>query len=270
MNKMNRYAFSTAALYPLASEAALELIGKAGFGYAELMPQAFSDVGDDFAERALKTGVRVGSIHYPLAMFGMLYTSHPAMTEDGRIFSRKVVRLCRMLGAGILVVHPHVPSSPQYREILEEPVLKNLLYVADLCRENNITMAVENSPKGSGNTGDGLLGYINSLGSHPAIRPMVDTTEACEAFQDPAEFIKTVRPAHVHLSDHKGELKHLPAGQGSIDWDAVKDALVFTGYTGYYTLEPSYRYYLDDIENRLKDAFRFISSLIGGSAGSPG
>lgn len=262
---MNRYAFSTAALYPLASETALEYIGKAGFRYAELMPQAFSDVDDDFAERALKTGVQVSSVHYPLAMFGMLYTSHPAMAEDGRVFSRKVVRLCQRLGAGILVVHPHVPSSPQYREILEEPVLKNLLYVADLCRENNITMAMENSPKGSGNTGQGLLGYIASLGPHPAIRPMVDTTEACEAFQDPVDFIKTVSPVLMHLSDHKGELKHLPAGQGGIDWNAVRDALIFTGFNGYYTLEPSYRYYLEDIENRLKDAYRFISSLIGGT-----
>jgi len=259
---MYKYAFSTAALYPFASEDALNLIGRAGFKYAELMPQAFSDVSDDFAARALETGVQVSSVHYPLAMFAMLYTSHPAMVEDGRKFSRDLVRLCRKLGASILVVHPHVPSSPQFRAILEEPVLKNLVYVADLCRECNITLAMENSPKGDGNTGKGLLSYISSFGGHPAIQPMVDTTEACEAFQDPVEFIKTVRPVYVHLSDHKGEQKHLPAGQGSINWNAVKDALALIGYNGYYTLEPSYRYYLEDVENRLRDAYRFISTLI--------
>lgn len=259
---MHKYAFSTAALYPLASDNALNLIGKAGFRYAELMPQAFSDVSDDFATRALKTGVQVCSIHYPLAMFGMLYTSHPDMIEDGRKFSRDLVKLCSRLGAAILVVHPHVPSSPQYRAILDEPVIKNLVYVADLCREYNITLAMENSPKGSGNTGEGLLNYVASFGGHPAIHPMVDTTEACEAFQDPVEFIKTVRPVHMHLSDHKDEKRHLPAGQGIIDWNAVKEAL--NGYDGFYTLEPSYRFYLEDAENRLKSAYQFISSLIGG------
>ena len=89
---MNKYAFSTAALYPLESDVALNLIKNAGFKYAELMPQAFSDVTDEFAVKAKKIGIRVGSVHYPLAMFAMLYTSHPVMSEDGRRFGRDIVR----------------------------------------------------------------------------------------------------------------------------------------------------------------------------------
>lgn len=261
---MKKYAFSTAALYPLSSDIALNLIGKAGFRYAELMPQAFSDVSDSFASRALKSGVKVVSIHYPLSMFAMLYTSHPDMSEDGRRFSRDLVNLCKILGVSILVVHPHVPPTAEYKTILEEPVIKNIAYVADLCHANNITLAMENSPKGSGNTGEGLLNYIASFRDHPAIRPMVDTTEACEACQDPAEFIRTVKPIHLHLSDYKEEKKHLPAGKGAIDWKSIKDAVEAIEYSGFYTLEPSYRFYLEDVENRLSEAYRFISALFEG------
>ncbi len=259
---MNKYAFSTAALYPLESDVALNLIKNAGFKYAELMPQAFSDVTDEFAVKAKKIGIRVGSVHYPLAMFAMLYTSHPVMSEDGRRFGRDIVRLCTMLETTVLVIHPHIPPAEKHRTLLEPPIIENMVYLADLCKENNIKLAMENSPKGDGYTGEGLLRYISSFGGHSAIHPMVDTTEACEAFQDPAEFIRTVKPVHLHMSDHKGENKHLPAGQGSINWNAVKSVLEQVRYDGYYTLEPSYRHYLEDTENRLAEAYQFIKGLI--------
>ena len=257
---MDRYAFSTAALYPLESDAALGLIKNAGFKYAELMPQAFSDITDEFADKAIKTGVKISSIHYPLAMFAMLYTSHPSMSEDGHRFAKDIVRLCTRLGAEVLVVHPNIPPAEKHRALLEPPIIKNIVYLADLCYENNVRLAMENSPKGDGKTGEGLLKYISSFKGHPAIYPMVDTTEACEAFQDPAEFIKTVKPIHLHLSDYKDDMKHLPAGQGSINWKDVKSALSRIEYDGYYTLEPSYRYYLEDTENRLKEAYDFIKT----------
>jgi sugar phosphate isomerase/epimerase len=261
---MSRYAFSTAALYPLESDVALGLIKKAGFKYAELMPQAFSDITDEFADKALDTGVQVSSVHYPLAMFALLYTSHPAMSEDGYRFGSDIVRLCTKLGAGVLVIHPHIPPAEEHRAILEPPIIKNMVYLADLCYKNNIRLAMENSPKGDGKTGEALIKYISTFKGHPAIHPMVDTTEACEAYQDPAEFIKTVKPIHLHLSDYKDDKKHLPAGQGSIDWKALKSALSQVGYEGYYTLEPSYRYYINDTENRLKEAYDFIQNLIEG------
>lgn len=258
---MKKLAFSTAALYPLDSETSLKLIGKAGFKFAELMPQCFSDVTDEFAIRALNSGVKVGSIHYPLAMFAMLYTSHPGMSSDGRKFGRDLVNLASKLGSEVLVIHPHIPSDPRYKRILEDPVIENIIYLADLCLEKGITLAMENSPKGPGKSASELLKYIESLGRHPAIKPMVDTTEACEAFQDPGEFIRTVKPVHLHLSDYKEESKHLPAGKGDINWEEIRNSL--HNYEGYYTLEPSYRYYLENTEIELKEAYEFISNLIG-------
>ena len=69
-----------------------------------------------------------------------------------------------------------------------------------------------------------------------------------------------------HLSDHAGEQKHIPAGEGAIDWRGVRDALRGCGYSGYYTLEPVYRHYLDRPEAALEKAYAFISGLIGSEA----
>ena len=66
----------------------------------------------------------------------------------------------------------------------------------------------------------------------------------------------------MHMSDHAGDAKHIPAGEGEADWKAIKKAL--GGYSGYYTLEPSYRFYLSEPENKLAKAYSFISRLMEG------
>ena len=120
--KSDRYSFSTGALFPRESADALKLVHDAGFANAELMPQCLSDVSEESVRAFERTGVRVASIHYPLAFFPMLYTPHVSMRNDGRKFSRDLLRLGGALGTRVLVVHPHVPSKRGYDELLDTPV----------------------------------------------------------------------------------------------------------------------------------------------------
>jgi sugar phosphate isomerase/epimerase len=262
---MYTYGFSTAALYPRENEQCLKLIAGAGFDCAELMPQCFADASPEFASVAERTGLKVGSVHYPLAMFGMLYNSNPGMSLEARKFGRGLVTLCARLGASVLVVHPHEPPAPgAWKPKFESPILGNLADLAEECEKQGILLGMENNPKGPGRTARGLLDYIASLNGGKGIRPVVDTTESCESDQDPVEFLKIAKPSHLHLSDHLGEKKHIPAGEGEVDWHGVRDALRGFGYTGIYMLEPLYRYYLDDAEKALRKAREFIGGLIEG------
>jgi len=257
----NRYSFSTAALYPRSAAESLRLIAGAGFSHAELMPQCFSDARESFALEAEKCGVHVASVHYPLAMFSMLYNAGEGMVAEARSFGSEIIRLCSRLGAEVLVVHPHEPQkNPALKELLEEPIRRNLRLLAEECGAAGLKLAIENNPKGPGRTPAGLLAYIAALGAGPAALPMVDTTEACEADEDPAAFIAAVKPRHLHLSDHAGDQKHIPAGEGENDWAAIREALA--GYDGYYTLEPLYRFYIDEPGRKLSKAFAFISDLM--------
>jgi len=259
---MNKFSFSTAALYPRDSAESLRLVGAAGFEYAELMPQCFSDVSDDFAARAADCGVKVGSVHYPLAMFSLLYNAHPGMCTEAREFGRKIARLCSRLGAGILVIHPHERAKePKQHLLLEKPIVDNIVDLSDACAGAGVRLVMENNPKGPGRTPESLLAYIAGFDGRAKLGAMVDTTEACEAGEDPVEFLRKVKPVHTHLSDHAGETKHIPAGDGEIDWKGVRDAL--EDYQGIYTLEPLYRHYLFDAETELKRAYAFISGLVG-------
>jgi sugar phosphate isomerase/epimerase len=261
---VKKISFSTAALFPRDSVESLRLIGAAGFEYAELMPQCFSDVGDAFVSRAAGVGAKVGSVHYPLAMFSLLYNAHPGMCADARDFGRKIVRLCTGLGAGVLVVHPHERGKDAlHYELLEKPIIKNILDLHSACVDAGVQLVMENNPRGPGRSPEGLLSYLESFGNGIDIKPMVDTTESCEADEDPVEFLRKVKPAHTHLSDHVGDTKHIPAGDGEIDWKGVRDALAENGYQGLYTLEPLYKHYLFDAEGELKRAHAFISGLVG-------
>ncbi|MEN6338650.1 MAG: sugar phosphate isomerase/epimerase family protein [Clostridiaceae bacterium] len=255
MKNSERYSFSTGALYPLESGDALKLIKDAGFPNAELMPQCLSDSSKESARRLERVGIRVASIHYPLAFFPLLYTAHRSMTSDGRRYSLELLSLGEHLGTEVLVVHPHIPSNKGYDALLDAPVVENLLWLAEECQRHGILMAMENSPKTCA-TPEQLLAYVAAL-NHPNIKPMVDTTEVREAGGDPAAFIAAVSPCHLHLSDYKGESKHLPAGEGDTDFSAVAGAL--SGYDGFYTLEPAYRYYIDNIEQKLRAGYAFLA-----------
>ena len=256
----DRYAFSTGALYPLESDHALTLLKEAGFSHAELMPQAFGDIGDKATLRFEKTGIHISSIHYPLAMFAMLYSAHPTMSAEGRQLSKDIVTMSKRMNTEYIVIHPTNAYPKEQKDMLEKPILDNIRYLVDLCDQADIQVAIENYPTGVGQYPNTLHEYIESL-DMPSVKPMVDTTEVCEGGGDPVEFLQMIEPCpcHLHLSDFGNGKKHLPAGEGSIDWLGVSKVLHERNYAGYYTLEPSYRYYLTDIPMKLRSAYEFAS-----------
>lgn len=257
----HRFSFSTGALFPLNTEDALQLLADAGFPNAELMPQCLSDASEKSTLLFEKTGVRIASIHYPLAFFPMLYSPHAAMQEDGRKYVRELLTLGKRLGTEFLVVHPHEPSRKGHDELLDAPVVENLRWLAEECEKYGIVVAMENSPKTCA-TPEQLDEYVKMLGC-PNILPMVDTTEVREAAGDPVAFIEKLPPCHLHMSDFLGDTKHLPAGEGDTDWAGVKRALGGDKYKGFYTLEPAYRFYIDDLPAKLKSAYEFLERTFG-------
>jgi len=260
----DRCSFSTGALYPLESERALQLLSEAGFKHAELMPQAFADVDGKAALRYERAGIHIASIHYPLAMFAMLYSAHSTMAAEGMRLSADIVRLASQMQTEFIVIHPTTSYTPEMRPHLEPRILENIRYLANLCEQQGITIAMENYPSGVGQFPDTLQAYIASLGLS-CVKPMVDTTEVCEGGGDPVAFLRAIEPCpcHLHLSDFKEGKKHLPAGEGAIAWDEVKAVLDAKGYSGYYTLEPSYKHYLEDIPARLHKAYEFARRVFG-------
>jgi sugar phosphate isomerase/epimerase len=256
-----RVSFSTAALYPRPSLESLSLLGKTGYSEAELMPQCMEETKPEFAKETVKTGIRVSSIHFPLVFFSVLYNPYPGMIKEARVMAEEMARSAEIMKSEVVVVHALPKMDAVKERLFEEPVIEVLRTLAEKFELAGVRLAVENNPSTLGDTPQGLLEFLKKL-NHVNAFPMVDTTESWEAGIDPVYFIRQARPIHLHLSDHAGDQKHIPAGQGEGDWRAILLALKEIGYSGIYVLEPAYRHYLEDVEAKLRLARKSLDIFL--------
>ena len=260
---MKKVAFSTGAFYTYETLEAVRQLRKAGFEHMELMPQCHEDLTLKTLSEIKKLGMHVSSIHYPLVFFGILYNANPGMMRESMAFSDNLAKFAEAAGTEYVVIHPEAEYKGRFIELCGHPIRKNIEYLASALDKVGVTVAMENYPSGVGQYPDTLQAYVRQM-NIPNMKIMVDTTEVIEGGGDPIEFIRglDVAPCHLHMSDFGGGQKHIPIGTGEVDWKAVVKTLKDKGYTGYYNLEPSYKYYIDDIDTQLRKDYEYITSLV--------
>lgn len=260
---MSKVAFSTGALYLLRTVDGLQKLRNSGFEHAELMPQCYHDLSLETLKEAKRIGIHISSIHYPLAFFSILYNANPDMMKESFAFSDRLATFAAEAGTEFVVVHPESEQEGLKKKLVGEPIRENILYLCSALEKVGVTVAMENYPSGVGQYPDTLYDYVKTM-NVPNMKIMVDTTEVIEGGGDPIEFIRNLKdvPCHLHMSDFANGTKHLPPGQGDIDWKTLIALLKQRGYTGYYNLEPSYKFYMEDLDNCLKRDYEFISSLV--------
>lgn len=262
-NEMKKVAFSTGAFYTYETLDAVRKLRKAGFCHMELMPQCHRDLSLETLAEIKKLGMHVSSIHYPLVFFGILYNANPEMAKESKEFSDAIATFAKEAGTQFVVIHPEEEYSGVFVDLCAKPIRQNIEYLASALEKVGVTLAMENHPTGVGRYPDTLQEYVRKIGIKN-MKIMVDTTEVIEGGGDPIEFIRALdeAPCHLHLSDFGNGSKHLPIGTGDIDWKTLFQLLKEKGYSGYYTLEPSYKYYLTGIDDQLRKDYEFITSLV--------
>ncbi len=262
-----KVSFSTAGLFPRDTLDALKLLENCGIGYAEVMPQSPYEVKEGFGREILKRldRLRIASIHFPLVFFSAFYNPYEGMIEYTHSLVDDICKLGKMLEVKVIVIHPSPIFEERYKNELFKPViLDNTRYLCDKCKEYGIDIGVENGPNGEGKTPDGLERYIDEVGRENA-GATIDTTEAYEAHQDVFEFVSKSNVIHMHLSDHDlHDKKHLPLGEGAIDWMKLIKVLKDREYKGYLTIELLYKYLLDSPEEVIKKNAEFLNDLLYG------
>lgn len=260
MNKA-KISFSTAALFPRDTLESLKLIERVGFSYAELMPQCKEETTPNFARRILEeVKVKVGSIHFPLVFFSIFYNPYPGMVREARKMIDDLVYSAEILGSTVIVIHPPYFADNVIKNVFEQVVLDNVKYLCKKGKEHGVKIALENSPKGGRTPGE-ILGTIQKLDCDN-IFPMIDTTEAVESEQDPVKMIRDLEIIHIHVSDHKGSDKHIPPGEGSLDWRGIAVALKEKNYLGFVTAEPAYKHYLQRPLLQLQKTLKFLEEVL--------
>lgn len=258
-----KVAFSTGALYLLETTDGLAHLKKAGFEHAELMPQCYSDLSLDTLKKIEEIGIHISSIHYPLAFFSLLYNANPGMMKESFAYSQMLAKFAKEAGTEFVVVHPEDEYEGLKKKLVGTKIRENLLYLCECLDKVGVTVAMENYPVGIGNNPTTLENYAKSVGAKN-MKVMVDTTEVIEGGGDPIDFISklSTAPCHLHMSDFADGTKHLPPGLGNIDWKKLIALLKERGYTGYYNLEPSYKFYMENLDACLKRDYEFIASLV--------
>lgn len=258
MNK--RISFSTAGLYPRDTLESIKLLKNMGYYEVEIMPQCKYEITKEFAKKVSNEGIHVSSYHFPLVLFSTFYNQYFGMVEESKEMCKELAQSGNMLGTEFIVIHP--PYNGKYEDkVLRETVINNIRYLAEVCADQGIKVALENNPDSKAKSPEGLLKEIKTI-NHANVYPMVDTTESYEAGVDPVEFINKVDPKHMHLSDYKGESKHILPGFGEFDWEDIVESLKKFNYNGCYVIEPSYRYMTDDVCDKLANLKTFFDNLI--------
>ena len=260
---MEKLAFSTGAFYTYKTADAVRMIHNAGFQNIELMPQCHKDLTIETLKDVEKIGVHIASIHYPLCFFPILYNANPDMYEESKCFSDNLAAFAYEAGTQFVVIHPEADYKDKGGDIVAKPIRRNIEYLASALEKKGIAIVMENHPTGAGSSPDTLEKYVRSMGI-ANMRIMVDITEVAEGGKDPIKFINALKetPAHLHLSDYNEKSKHLPPGMGSFDWKVIIKQLKERSYKGFYTLEPSYIYYMVDAEKQLRRDYEFIASML--------
>ncbi len=259
---MIRFSFSTAGLYPRLTEEAVRLVEEAGFPFVEIMPQSLSETTPEFGKflNNILTDTRVGSIHFPLISFATFYNGYPKMQEESKELIDNITEMGGILGVEVIVIHPPFFRHEIEEKISKKVVIENLRYLGEKAKEHGIKVALENSPKGGRNPIE-IRNVLREIGSSNVF-PMIDTTEAVESEEDPVKWLKEEKDIiHLHVSDHRGEKKHLIPGDGDTDWYGIINTLLERKYENLFVIEPLYSLFIEDPLPKLKNALSFFKKI---------
>jgi sugar phosphate isomerase/epimerase len=169
------------------------------------------------------------------------------------------------MGAEILILNAErsVDQDRQWQEHVTR--FKGLCVFAE---QAGVTLAIEPEPLLVVGSSQDALDLIDAVDS-PQLKVNLDVGHA--AITDPGRWVPSVADAvrllggqivHLHLEDIAGRVhKHLPFGQGDIDFGALKAALAEIDYQGPYVVD----LFGQDLEPRqvAEDALAALRRLFG-------
>lgn len=244
---MIEYGISTASLYPLETEKALELLGKNGVKNAEVFFNALCETKKDFVKE-LKSisdyyGMNIVSIHptMSLAESFMLFSAYDRRKQEGIEQYKRYGEITAELGAKFVIMHGGKPNG-----ILDDgQYCERFLEISDAVAQNDGTLLQENVAKYRANSIDFLKMMVNNLGERAAF--CLDIKQSVRGGYNPAEVIEAVgkNVKHLHISDHTAQKDCLLPTKGNFNFSEFFEKCRSVGYSGYAISEVYRNAYAD-------------------------
>ncbi len=233
---------STAALYPThLTEDALTAIAGLGFRVVEVFLQTEGEYtpafGAELDRRRRDLGLCVHSIHLHTSYFD-LWAPYPRMIQETRERFRRLLEIAATLEARALTWHGlrYGVNSPR----LVAAFFESAAWAGEQAQAAGVTLCIENVSWCYLHTPEQVAAICQA---NLPVGFTFDAFQAGESGTDPAALIHAMdsRLTTVHLADYApGSPRHLPPGEGALDWRAILRALQAVGYGGPMIIEPAH------------------------------
>jgi sugar phosphate isomerase/epimerase len=233
---------STAALYPAyLTELALDAIASLGFRIVEVFLQCDSEYAPAFGReldwRRQQSGLTIHSLHLYAPYFD-LWSPYVRMRSETRKRFRRVLDTACRLDARAVTWHGLRYGLEEGS--LVDAFIDSLGWACKQATPLGITVCIENVSWCYLRTPEHVARLLET---GLPIGFTFDTFQAAESGTDPIPLIRAMgdRLVTVHLADYVAwGPRHLPPGQGVLDWPAILGALADEAYQGPLILEPAH------------------------------
>ena len=231
---MPDFGFRTGIFSTPVEQTAVTL-AELGFDCLELCLER-PDVRPEHLDRARCRAIRAALDETGIALASLSYHADREPPDPRRANQERAVRAAQWMGAGILVLNPEktVDLARQWPE--------HVAWFRELCalaEDLDVTLAIEPEPLMVAGSSEDMRRMIDAVGS-PRLCVNLDIGHAQVTDDDLVASIHALgdRIVHLHLEDVPGRVhRHLPFGEGDIDFVAVRQALEDIGYRGPYVVD---------------------------------
>lgn len=230
---------STANLYPMPVEKALDALLAAGIRLLEVFLNTESEAEPAFARKmkaqAEACGAEIRSVHsfYSSCEPFWLFSDYDRRLQDGLKHFERVFRAASVMGARYVIIHGDRPNG-----VLSPEMSAERLGIASRCAEEyGIVLLQENVVKYRSESLEYLRTLRRVLGNRAQF--VFDYKQCGRCGLNSRDVIDAMggHIRHVHISDRNAAHDCLPPGEGSTDYAGLFRELRHAGFNGAVILE---------------------------------
>lgn len=234
-----KIGISTASLYPMETEKALEFLGLNGIPVTEIFFNSPSELEDDFTDKLLeikqKYDIEIASVH-PCGSVGepyFLFSGYKRRYDEIRQFYKKYYKAAKKLGAKTVVLHGDSLAG----HIGMEEYCQRLDEMNSDAAEFSVTLSHENVNRYRGAIAQNILEMRKLTKDRQKFT--FDVKQAVRAGCPIYDMYEAMRGkiVNVHISDHNNTHDCMLPGDGDFDFSELFQKLKDDGYDGACLIE---------------------------------
>lgn len=252
---------STASLYPLETEKALQLLCENEVDCTEIFINSPSETDDEFINKLKRLkescGIDVVSIHpcgsvcEPFFLFSDYYRRFLDYLE----YYKRFYFAAQSLGAKYVVMH----GDSAFGKLPMEEYCRRLMLLSEEAQKYGVTLTHENVNKFRASKPV----FIDSINKNTGgkMKYTFDVKQSVRAGFTPDDIFDSMGEhiVNVHISDHNEFSDCLLPGRGAFDFSALFERLEHQNYDGACLIEVYNNAYTT--ESELFDAYKFVKKI---------